>query len=565
MSSAASLSLNGHPPLWKIWANPIVRRYARSRLRPRGLGIWLLAVILMAAWIMYLAKDAYYVGELDPAGRARRAIIPLLYLQGAILFVLGTGQMAAAMTAEADEGVIDYQRLAPMTPLAKVTGYLFGLPIREYVLFLATMPVMLWVLWRGEVPLAISLQLYGVFILSALLYHLTGLVAGTVVKNRRWAFLISMGLVFLLYTVMPQAERFGLVYFKYITINSCVDEWMPYLHPLGESIRPPALGDNETVAKFFGIDLPQVVFTVLTQLVFAFAFVVMLWRRWHRHESHLLGKIGAVGSFGWIQLMLLGNALPLIRGGEVFPSSNMRVFRRMQGEMWTPHPSEVLPMVGMYGVITLLFILMMTMLITPNRDRQIRGWRRSRKLGRASLPLASDPTSATGWVALMVLMGAGGWFWFARSVVGSHWFGATPIPSSCLLAFTLSLATAAFGFQAILEGKGPRALTLSIIIVGVVPILVGTVIANSNENLVSVATWITGMSPAAGTVYAVGSTIPVVDMTQDLIRATPRAFWFWQALSVMFVVNLLLQLRASRAGIAKDSVPEREGAGEAEN
>jgi hypothetical protein len=39
------------------------------------------------------------------------------------------------------------------------------------------------------------------------------------VKNRRWAFLISIGLVFCLYTIVPQMARFGLVFFKYLTIT----------------------------------------------------------------------------------------------------------------------------------------------------------------------------------------------------------------------------------------------------------------------------------------------------------------------------------------------------------
>ena len=75
---------------------------------------------------------------------ARTGIIPLLVFQGIILFILGTAQVAGGMTAERDEGVIDYQRLIPMSPLSKVLGYLFGLPVREYVMFLATLPFTAW-------------------------------------------------------------------------------------------------------------------------------------------------------------------------------------------------------------------------------------------------------------------------------------------------------------------------------------------------------------------------------------------------------------------------------------
>ena len=80
---------------------------------------------------------------------ARSALMPMLILQGVILFVFGTAQVAGGMTAERDEGVIDYQRLIPMSPLAKVVGYVFGLPVREYVMFLTTLPFAAWLFWNG--------------------------------------------------------------------------------------------------------------------------------------------------------------------------------------------------------------------------------------------------------------------------------------------------------------------------------------------------------------------------------------------------------------------------------
>ena len=108
-------------PTWKLWANPIVRRYAQSRLRPQGLGLWLLVVLLTAGFIFFLARSLVYQRSgLAMMDAVRTPLIPLFILQGVILFLLGTGQVAGAMTAEGDEGVLDYQRLAPMTPMAKV-------------------------------------------------------------------------------------------------------------------------------------------------------------------------------------------------------------------------------------------------------------------------------------------------------------------------------------------------------------------------------------------------------------------------------------------------------------
>lgn len=147
------------------------------------------------------------------------------------MFIIGTGQVAGGMTAERDEGVIDYQRLIPMSPLAKVLGYLFGLPVREYVMFLATLPFTAWLIWRGKVAMGVWLPLYAAVFSTTLLYHFTGLLTGTVARNRRWAFLASIGLVFCLYTVIPQMAKFGLVFFKYLTITPVFLESLPACCP----------------------------------------------------------------------------------------------------------------------------------------------------------------------------------------------------------------------------------------------------------------------------------------------------------------------------------------------
>jgi hypothetical protein len=542
--------------VWEIWANPIVRRYARSRLRARGLGVSLLITLMLAGFLFFLSRAVVDRQGLSLVDLARIPLIPLLVLQGLILFVLATGQMAGGITAEADEGVIDYQRLAPMTPLAKVVGYLFGLPIREYVLFLATMPFSLWSLWRGEVPLEIALQLYGVFMIAAVLYHLTGLVAGTVVKNRRWAFLLSMGMVFILYTVVPQASKIGLVYFKYVTIEPVFRECLPHLIPRDLGAGVQTLRNLVPPARFFDLDLPQAVFTVVTQAVLILAMVFMLWRRWCRAESHLMGKVGAIGLFAWVQVMLLGNALPLIAEGAVFPSSMWRNWGSRGGYEWAPDPEEVVIMAGAYGLVTLVMLWIMIVLITPNRDRQIRGWRRARKLEKKRLSVGSDPATSVPWVGIMILMGAAGWFWFTKEVVESDWFGGTVMPIQGGGAFLLVLATAGIGFQALLEGKGVRATSLCGILGGVAPILVGTVLAASSENLIPLAIWIIGISPAAGPIYATGSVIPLADFEGELMRGLPRAFWFWQAATALLALDLIWSLRRSREAIAEKTLGE---------
>ena len=43
-------------PAWKICANPIVRRYARSRLRPQGLALWPSLTLLLAGLMVFIIR-----------------------------------------------------------------------------------------------------------------------------------------------------------------------------------------------------------------------------------------------------------------------------------------------------------------------------------------------------------------------------------------------------------------------------------------------------------------------------------------------------------------------------
>ncbi|CAN5288314.1 hypothetical protein BH23VER1_BH23VER1_26490 [soil metagenome] len=548
-----------------VWSNPIFRRYCRSRLRPTTLGLGLLIVLILAGFIFFMARTLGSLrSDFDPVDVARFPLIPLLVLQGLILFFIGTGQTAGGMTTEADEGTLDYQRLAPMTPLAKVLGYLFGLPVREYVLFLATLPFTAWSLWRGEVPAHVAAQLYGVFLSSAILYHLTGLVAGTVVRNRRFAFLISIGTVILLYTVVPQMANFGLVYFRYLTIRPVIEECLPHLIPRDAGAGVATLQSLVKQARFFDLGLPEYAFTLLCQGVFALTMVVMLWRRWRRAESHLLGKAWATGLYAWIQVLLLGNALPLIEPGHLFISRTMarRFFQFRESADWSPAPTEAVAMASAYGIVSLIFIWVLSLMITPNAENQTRGWRRARKLGRRSLAPASDPATAFWWVLAMALVGAAGWYLFASALIGSRWFPGREMPAMAAPAFVLAFLTGGLCFHALLEGRGAKATVLTVIFIGVVPVFVGTVVGTAADRLIAPATWLVGLSPASGPAYASTLTLPTSDLPPEFARAAPRAFWFWQGIAALATAALVAHLRRSRiaaALAANDSTPRSAG------
>lgn len=539
------------PAARKGWQNPIFRRYCRSRLRPRGLGVSLLLTLLITGFIfsMFYTGGMRFHANVSVVDAARFTIIPVLVIQALILFVLGTAQVAGGITAERDEGVIDYQRLIPMPPLAKVLGYLFGLPVREYVMVAATLPFTAWALWKGEVAFYTWFPLYAIFISTTLLYHFTGLVTGTVVKNRRWAFLISIGLVFCLYTVIPQMAKFGLVFFKYLTITPVFEERMAELLPKTAGAALAVVQRLNPTVRFFNLEFSEVVFTLFSQGGLILTFIVMLCRKWKRSDSHLLGKSWAVLFFIWIQVLLLGNALPLVDSGLLFPSRG--ISRLSRGILnWEPKPMEAMAMSGAYGVVTLGLLFLLSGLITPSPETQIRGWRRARKQGAVSLPFFSDSATALWFTVVMALAGAGGWYLFTQGVVESRWFPGQPVPLTVLGIFSIVMLAAGLGYQVLLEIRGFRTLGLVAILVGVTPVLVGVVMGMS-DRMIPAASWVVGMSPISLPLYAAGSLLFLAELPVEVSRSIPRAFQFWLFVTCIATVWLMVKLRATRLATAR--------------
>lgn len=224
----------------------------------------LIITLVVASFLFFVQRSIamYRLASDFPTDAERVPIVSLLVLQAIILFLLGIGQVAGGMTAEKDEGVIDYQRLIPLSPLTKVVGFLFGLPIREYVMFLSTLPFTAWCLWAGKVPVETWLPVYAVLISATILYHLTGLVAGTVIKNKRWAFLAAIFAVFLLYTVMPTLAKFGLTTFQYLTIWPVVDENIAGMLPTNTGNLVRRVQQLSPPVGFFNLSFSQTTFTL---------------------------------------------------------------------------------------------------------------------------------------------------------------------------------------------------------------------------------------------------------------------------------------------------------------
>ncbi|MFT6180763.1 MAG: hypothetical protein ACI8UZ_003051 [Akkermansiaceae bacterium] len=535
-----------------LFANALFVRYCRSRLRKQALVGWIIMTLIFTAFVFF---TSHWAGmdqlDLSRAASARLPVIPLLIMQSFILFFLGTGAVASGMTAEEDEGVMDYQRLVPMSPISKVMGYLLGLPVREWILFLVTLPFSFWCFWKGQIRLEVFGELYAVVVSTALLYHMTALLAATVMKSRRLAFLGSMGLIFALYTVMPSASKLGLVAFNYLTITPTVEQFLPVLTELPGS--EPADGGK---ALFFGLVMSHSRFTLISQGAFFLIVGTMLWRRWRRSDCHLLGKIGAMISFGWLQAVLLGTSLPLIASGRIFPMNGLSIFTvgaaRLPTRTMKPAAAEGEVMVGFYGLLMLVLLWIWTVIITPSPRVQRQGWRRAAKLDQSRLAFGSDAAGAGMAVFVMAMMGAGAWCFFTRELFQSLWFKQTSLGSFSPLAMVVVACTGGLLVQQLIERKGRKTAFVFWGALALLPLMAVIMTGVLKVELGSTEGWLVAFSPIAWTFL----TAKISLVGEGAYSHSPGPFWLVQGLMVFWWFCLFRKPRAT--GIEKRNIPQDE-------
>ena len=218
---------------------------------------------------------------------------------------------------------------------------------------------------------------------------------------------------------------------------------------------------------------------------------------------------------------------------------------------WKPQPMEAVAMSGIYGLVTLLLIFVLAGIITPSAEHQLRGWRRARKQGAAALPRLADAATAFWFVLIMALAGAAGWFIFTRALVESRWFPGHTVPLRTLGFFVAVMLTGGIGFQALLEAKGGRVLALVVIVIGVVPLMAGTVLAPINARMIPLASWLIGMSPVSLPFYAAGTLLSLAELPVEAARAVPRAFHFWLLVGLLVTGWLVVRLWAARQAMAR--------------
>ena len=446
--------------------NPIILRGVRERLRIKHLiAAGLFSLIISATfyftaylegaegdWVLDHETQSWIRGEPSLVEGARQAFTYLFALQGFFLMFLGTGRVAAITAEEKESGLMDYQRMTPMNPFAKITGYLFGLPAREYFMFAVTLPFLLHCIIVGELSIENVLHLYFVFFSSVVLYHLTAHVIGLVVPKPRAASWVSRIVVLGLYVFLPAFGQAGISFLSFLTIlPTYFGKMLPQLISSQSNGYRGQFDDMINFwqdVPFFTTEIPPSVFTLIMQGLILAALLITAYRKWRNESLPAFSKTSGLIIFAVFQFLLLGSLWPFFSEGKASGLLGEN-FSLSEAENRGGAPVILLFVQSVFFGLSLLGILTLVNTCCPDRHLHLKGAQRANRLGLPSIPMFADESRGTWFVlALGAIVCKVHTILLSQAVTTDLFFSIKPeltafyLPSLLLIACALYLQAA---------------------------------------------------------------------------------------------------------------------------
>lgn len=449
-------------------ANPLWVKGLRERCRLKHMLTWGVIWLTLATFVFLMIYITMVEQQVSTRADAAKAALPgILVIQAVILMLFGTGAVASGVSQERDEDLLDYVRMTPMSPTAKVLGYLFGLPAREYLLVAATMPLVLIIMLISGFSVITLGHFYLVFFTSVLVYHMTALVVGMVSPKPRLASLMSMGLVLLLYFALPNLSRLGITFFEFLTIR-------PTFLGLIQQELPPDLRaaaeingiDTYRPVPFFNGAVGPTVYTLMVQGFLIATMFSILHRKWRDQANHLFSKHGAMIAFCGVSVFTFASVWAVVAQDAAYG----RLFEPFE----SPTPSTRIPetlfvllMVG-FMIVGGAYMFMIAS-ITPTKDRTRAGIRQARRRGESRLRLTSDAASslpvAIAMIAVCLACGAS---IVALAVSHGDYIASAPSAPSIIAVVVLIVSIGVF-VQGVAESASVRVFGVVVFLLWMIP------------------------------------------------------------------------------------------------
>lgn len=385
---------------WRVWENPIVWKNYRSRMRMQALFNFLL-VFIVSSFMTFTIYGGVERFQGDTVMAARSAIVPLGILQWIILMLSATGRITSGIIHERVTDTIEYTRLTPLSPLTKVIGYLFGLPVREYLILLMTMPFMIFLLIAGEIPLSVVIPVYLVFFSSAILFHMLGMVLGLVMLEWRLSVVFTIGLVIAINWILPFFSYLGFPFVEYLTVRPVFFEKIgPFLPvdvlPVTEDV-PQVFVDALQGVQFYNWEVSTTGFCLILQGLLIFTLGLMVYRKWEDDFGHSLSKLYALFFFVSLQIFCIGTLWRNL-------TLDISVAGLLPDDSFVESFAFIIPLI--YCFFSLAVAIWLIYIVTPSHEEYRNGLLRSQKLQQTAarkLSLFDDNAGSLLTTALLAI------------------------------------------------------------------------------------------------------------------------------------------------------------------
>jgi hypothetical protein len=356
-----------------LWDNPLIIKHRRSRLRLGQLLPLMIIVVLLAASVVW------GMGTLGLAS-SKGLFQNLLGLQVVILLLLGSSQVATAVTQARECGILDFHRASPQPPLALACGFLFGGPIREYVLFACTLPFVGVLLAAPEPGLLNGLLIELLLVGTAIVTHAGVLMVGLTLTRTHRA---SSGIV-----VLVVLGTFFTLQFVGTPLAPLVAFYS--LAGLTVQVLGSHSGMLERIVPWFS-PVPTFLLSLVHLVPLGMIFMSAAVHKLHRDQAPLFTKPAALASFAVLLVLTVIDLLVVQR----LEASGI-------GEQFS---LTWLLYLGTFGGMLLCHVA------TPAGRDLLAGLRRARKLLRPHVaPWGDDsgPLRLALWCAGLLLLTMGG-------------------------------------------------------------------------------------------------------------------------------------------------------------
>ena len=445
--------------------NPLIIKGIRENLRTKHLiaaGLFSLIVCSTFYMTAFLqgSEGKYSVNpetkewvkeQSSSVNGARNAFTFLLALQGFYLMFLGTGRVASITAEERESGLLDYQRMTPMNPFSKIVGYIFGIPAREYYMFLFTLPFLAHSILVGKLPLGNILHLYAVFFCSVILYHLTAHTVGLVVPKPRAASWVSRIVVLGLYVVLPGLGQAGISFLSFLTIlPTYFGKIIPILREEGEQKKShfgAQFSEFWQDVPFFDFAISPTSFTFLMQGLLILTLLVSGYRKWGNQALPALSKPSALFIYFIFQFLLLGCLWTFFDKGK----ASGLIGQELSANKFSGKQEKIMGLILVISIffsLSLLFILCLINICCPNRHLYLKGIQRIAKFNLSRIPRIADESSGLGLILILATLTLSTYFLLINLALDSEaWELSSSFLSTCLIP-TATLLLAVIYLQA---------------------------------------------------------------------------------------------------------------------